>query len=122
VRAYRGLVAAVLLAALAFIGGLDVLDTAPVQAATVAVEYGEKRDYDKRDFSHPHHTVVDRGAPDRRWIPALPPSPSHSHVPGSLRFAARATLPETSSMPVVSDQRARHVGPCSPETLQTFRC
>jgi hypothetical protein len=122
VRAYRGLIAAVLLAALAFLGGLDVLDTPPAQAATVAAEYGEGRDHDRRDFSQPQHAVVDHGAPDRRWVPALPPSPSHSHVPGSLRFAARATLPEAPSMRAMSDQRARHVAPCSPESLQTFRC
>lgn len=121
-KAYRGLIAAVLLAALAFIGGLDVLDAAPAQITTVAADYGEKRDSDKRDVAYPHNAVADRGAPDRRWVPALPPSPSHSHVPESLRFAARAAPPEAPSMRAMSDHRARHVDTCSPETLQTFRC
>jgi hypothetical protein len=130
VRAYRGWIAAMLLTALALVGGPEMLDTAltpaHVQAAqttwTGSTEYGDKRDLRARDVAYPHRKFADRGAPDRRWVPALPPSPSQSHVPGSVRLAAGAPSPQAPSARVAGGHRPPRGGACSPETLQIFRC
>lgn len=122
-RGWPGWVAAVLLFALAFTGGPDALDTSPPPAhAKVATsELGEKRDPQVRDdASEPLHRLADRGTPGHLRLVALPPS-AQTVAPVPVRNAPQAapqTDPDT-----VSDVGGRpHLGTCTPEALQIFRC
>ena len=122
-RTWVGWVAVVLLIALAFTGGPDALDTSPPASQTqvASAEIAEKRDPQIRDDDLDiRHQLADRGAPGHLRLAALPPSPQTAApipVRGSIQAApqaASAAGTDTSSRP--------HLGACSPEALQIFRC
>jgi hypothetical protein len=129
---------AALLTALALIGGPDMLDTtsAPAQPRAGSVEpahagHDQARDDTRRlrrtsddagDHARPGARIADRGAPDRHWLPALPPSSSQSHVPASVRLAAGAAAPQAPSAGAVGVRRTRYAGAGSPPALQVLRC
>lgn len=124
-RAHRGWIAAVLLIAMAFIGGLEVLDDPPrAQSTNGSSEWGEERGPRARDDADSGHWAV-RQCPrcHHHWLAALPPSSAQIHLPPApVRFAAVAAASEPADPAAVRDHRARQLGACSPETLQTFRC
>jgi hypothetical protein len=123
VRAWLGWVAALLLIAVAFTGGPDALDATPraPQATAVAFEIAEKRDSQVRDdATDVRHQIFDRGAPAHLRLPALPPMPQiAAPVP-----ARGATLAVPGAVPpAVAEGGPRpHLGACTPESLQIFRC
>jgi hypothetical protein len=118
-----GWVAAALLIALAFTGGPDALDTSPPPSQTQVAsgEIAEKRDPQVRDDGlDSGHQLVDPATPSHLRLPALPPSPqTAAPVPAKgLTQAAPEAAPAT-----ITDAGARpHLGACSPEALQIFRC
>jgi hypothetical protein len=120
---HRGWIAAVLLITLAFIGGPDVLDTTPppAQSKIASAESTETRDQRVRDDADPQHRVADPGTPGRRWLPALPPSSSQTHVSASARVTM-APADRESPAAATGAPRGRHLNACSPATLQIFRC
>jgi len=122
VRARRGWIAAVLLIALAFIGGPDALDTAPPpsQATIAAGEVAEKRDRQAPDDVDVQHQVADLGTPGHLRLSALPPSP-HTAAPVPVRGATQV-VPQVQSATVADVGRRPPLGASSPETLQIFRC
>jgi hypothetical protein len=100
-----------LLVALAFVGGPDALDIAPPAPKTaVSAEKGE--DVPDR--------VVEVAALVHRPLAALLPS-SQNHAPSPAKGTPVRVLPP---MPASEGlPSGRHlVDPCSPETLQIFRC
>jgi hypothetical protein len=123
VGAWRGWIAAVLLIALAFTCGPDALDTSPpaAQATIVAGEFAEKRGPHVRDDDVDiRHQIADRGAPAHLRLPALPPS-SQTAAPVPVKGLAQAA--PVAVMAAITDARRRpHLGACSPEALQIFRC
>ena len=122
-RAWLGWVAAALLIALAFAGGPDALDTSPPTSQTQAasVEIAEKRDPQVRDNDlDSRHQLADRGVPGHLRLAALPPSPQTA-APIPVRGAAQAA-PEAAPATVTDLSGRPHLGACSPETLQIFRC
>lgn len=122
-RAWLGWVAAALLIALAFTGGPDALDTSPPasHAKTASAEISEKRDPQVRDDGlQIRHQLVDRGAPGHLRLPALPPSPQTA-APIPVRGVTQAAS-EAAPATVGYAGRRPHLGACSPEALQIFRC
>ncbi|MCW2864630.1 MAG: hypothetical protein JWP48_6338 [Actinoallomurus sp.] len=122
-RAWLGWVAALLLIALGFTGGPDRLDTRPQapQATAVAAEIAEKRDPQVRDDdTDVRHQIVDRGTPAHLRLPALPPSPQTA-APVPVKGAALAA-PGAAPPAVVEGGLRPHLGACTPEALQIFRC
>ena len=121
--AWRGWIAAVLLAALAFTSGTDALDAAapPVQTMVVAGEFAEKFGSHVRDDAIDiEHQVADRGSPAHFRLPALPPPP-HTAAPVPVKGLAQAA-PVAVTAAVTDAGRRPHLGACSPEALQIFRC
>ena len=112
-----------LLIALAFIGGPDALDTTPPTAPTKigAGEVAEKRDPQVReDDVDLQHQIADLGVPGHLRLTALPPSPQTA-APVPVRGATQA-VPQARSATLVEVGRRPHLGACSPEALQIFRC
>jgi hypothetical protein len=123
VRAWPGWVAAALLIALAFACGPDALDTSPPasQAHATSAEIAEKRDPQVRDDGlEIRHQFVDHGAPRHLRLPALPPSPQTA-APVPARGVTQAA-PEAAPATVDDAGHRPHLGACSPEALQIFRC
>lgn len=160
-RAHRGWIVAMLLAALAFAGGPELLDTtlAPAQtpaASRQADHLARAAGQTTRPGGHHvltadrsarptglgaqsggHHVQTagqatrsgghrvlsaDQGTPRRQWVPALPVSSSQGHAPAPVRLSAGPARPQSMPPSGVRGERSRPGGPCSPETLQTFRC
>jgi hypothetical protein len=122
VRAWLGWIAAVLLIALAFTGGPDVIDTSPPGSRTTIAsgEIAEKREPQVRDDADTGHRISDRAAPLRLRMLALPPS-SQTAAPIPARGATLAV--STVAPPtIVEGGRRPHLGACTPEALQIFRC
>lgn len=128
-RAWLGWVAAALLIALACTGGPDALDTSPppasaAPAAPAQVAAGEiagERDSQVRDDGlEIRHQIADRAALGHLRMAALPPS-SQTAAPAPVRGALQ-TAPDSAPATVVDDGGRPHLGACSPETLQIFRC
>jgi hypothetical protein len=116
--------AAVLLIALAFIGGPDMLNTTPptAQVKITSAETAGERDPRVRDDADAQRWAAHRAAPHRHWLPALLPLSSQSHVPAMVRVAAMPAVPKPTPATGAGDRRWRHFGACSPESLQIFRC
>jgi hypothetical protein len=113
----------VLLIALAFVGGPDALDTTPPTSQTkiAAGEIAEKRDPQVRDDDvDAQHQIADLGVPGHLRLSALPPS-SQIAAPVPVRGATQA-VPQVRSATLVEVGRRPHLGACSPEALQIFRC
>ncbi|MDN3355947.1 hypothetical protein [Actinomadura sp. DC4] len=122
-RARRGWIAALLLVALAFIGGPDALDTTPppTHTAAAAGEIAEKRDPQVRDDdTDVQHQIAELGVPGHLRLSALPPS-SQTVAPAPVRGMEHA-VPQAASVAVADVGRRPHPGACSPEALQIFRC
>lgn len=122
-RARRGWIAALLLIALAFIGGPDALDTTPpaAQSKVAAGEIAEKRDPQPRDDDvDVKHQIADLGVPGHLRLTALPPT-SQTAAPVPVRGTTQAA-PEVAPTTVGEVDRRPHLGACSPEALQIFRC
>jgi hypothetical protein len=119
VGAWRGWIAAVLLTALAFIGGPDALDVAPpaAQSKIASGEIAEKRDPQAQDAQA---QIAERLIHSHLRLSALLPAPqTAAPVP------ARGIVHDAShARPDVTGDRGRrpHLGACTPETLQIFRC
>jgi hypothetical protein len=113
-----------LLIALAFVGGPDALDTTPPTSQTkvAAGEIAEKRDPQVRDDDADvqHQIAADLGVPGHLRLSALPPS-SQTAAPVPVRGATQA-VPQAQSAAVIDVGRRPHLGACSPEALQIFRC
>jgi hypothetical protein len=123
VRARRGWIAALLLFALAVIGGPDALDTTPsaAQSKIAAGEIAEKRDRQVRDDDvDVKHQIADLGVPGHLRLTALPPS-SQTAAPVPVRGTTEA-VPDAAPATVTEVGRRPHLGACSPEALQIFRC
>jgi hypothetical protein len=123
VRARRGWIAAVLLIALAFVGGPDALDatSSASHTAITAGEIADKRDPQVRDDGiDVQHQIADLGVPGHLRLSALPPS-SQTAAPVPVRGTTQA-VPHARSVTVVEVGGRPHLGACSPETLQIFRC
>ena len=122
--AHRGWIAAVLLIALAFIGGPDMIDTTPpmAQVKITSAEIADERDPRVHDDADAQHWAAHRAARHRRWLPALRPSSSQSHAPAMVRVATMPAAPKPRPATGAGDRRWRHFGACSPESLQIFRC
>jgi hypothetical protein len=123
VGAWRGWIAAALLTALAFTGGPDALDAAAsaVQTTVVAGEFTEKPGSHVRDDAvDTQHQIVDRGSPAHLRLPALPPSPQTA-APVPIKGPAQAA-PVAVTAAIADAGRRPHLGACSPEALQIFRC
>jgi hypothetical protein len=123
VRAWLGWVAALLLIALAFTGGPDALDTTPraAPATAVAAEITEKRETQMRDdAADVPHQIFDQGTPAHLRLPALPPAPQTA-APVPLRGATLAA-PGAAPPAVARNGPRPHLGACTPEALQIFRC
>ena len=121
--AWRGLVAALLLTVLAFTSGPDALDVAvpPVQTTAVAGEFAEKLGSHIRDDAIDiQHQIADRGSPVHLRLPALPPSPQTA-APVPVKGLAQAA-PVAVPAAIGDAGRRPHLGACSPEALQIFRC
>jgi hypothetical protein len=113
----------VLLTALAFTCGPDVLDTSPpsAQATVVAGEFAEKRGPHVRDDAIDiRHQIADRGAPAHLRLPALPPS-SQTAAPVPAKGLTQA-VPMAMTAATADVGRRPDLGACSPEALQIFRC
>ena len=122
-RARRGWIAAVLLIALAFVGGPDALDTTPpaAQATIAAGEIADKRDPQIRDDGvGVQHQIADLGTPGHLRLSALPPS-SQTAAPAPVRGTTQA-VPQATSATIVEVRARPYLGACSPEALQIFRC
>jgi hypothetical protein len=123
VGAWRGWIAAVLLTALAFTCGPDALDaSAPaVQTTVVAGEFAEKLGSHVRDDAVDlQHQIANRGSPAHLRLPALPPSPQTAAPVPVKGLAQAAPMAVTAA---ITDAGGRpHLGACSPEALQIFRC
>lgn len=118
-RAWRGWIAAVLLTALAFIGGPDALDATPpaAQSTIAAGETTEKRDPQTQDAQV---RVAERRIHRHLRLSALLPAP-HTAAP----VPARGVVHDASyARPdVIGDGGRRpRLGACTPEALQIFRC
>jgi hypothetical protein len=123
VRAWLGWIAAVLLIALAFTGGPDAIDTSPPAAQTTIAsgELAEKREAQVRDDdADVVHQITDSVAPRRLRMLALPPS-SQTAAPIPVRGATLA-VPSAAPPTIAEGGRRPHLGACTPETLQIFRC
>jgi len=123
VRAWLGWVAAALLVAFAFAGGPDALDTRPppAQAQVASGEIAEKRDPQVRDDGlETRHQIADRGAPGHPRLVALPVSPQAA-APVPVKGAVQA-VPESPPVAGTAALDRPHLGACSPEALQIFRC
>jgi hypothetical protein len=144
-RAYRGWIAAVLLTALAFIGGPDLLDSTPAttgqsesiaqraprlvgdthsrdRVAAVPAGYRIGRSLVSYQAGRGGYRVSDAGSPGRRWMPALPPPSSQGHAPGTVRLSAGPDDPQPRPVDALRAGPMWHVGTCSQESLQVFRC
>lgn len=121
-RARLGWVAAILLVALAFTGGPEAIDTAPTvaQSKISTGELAEKRDAQMRDDVDPDRQLADHGVPGRPRLLALPPS-AQIAVPIPAR-GATLVLPDAAPSATVEDGPRPHLGTCTPEALQVFRC
>jgi hypothetical protein len=122
-RPWLGWVAAALLIALAFAGGPDALDTSPPASHTqvAAKELGEKRDPQVRDEApESPDQIVDRGTPGHPRLAALPPSPQTA-APIPVRGAPQGA-PQAAPAGVSDVSERPHLGACTPEALQIFRC
>ncbi|MFB9835564.1 hypothetical protein [Actinoallomurus acaciae] len=121
-RARLGWVAAILLVALAFTGGLESIDTAPTTAPSKisAGDLAEKRDAQVRDDIDLGHRIVDRDTPGRPRLLALPPS-AQIAAPVPMR-AAPLVLPDAAPPTIVEGGPPLHLGARTPEALQIFRC
>lgn len=116
-----GWIAAVLLIAVAFLSGPDLLNDRPT-ATTAAAASAADRDQRTGDELDPPSWSSDRLLLSRRRLPGLPPSPqSHDamtrHAPATsgAGTAARSRAVAAGRIPHHRDTR-------SPETLQVFRC
>ncbi|GAB2813628.1 hypothetical protein GCM10027176_17620 [Actinoallomurus bryophytorum] len=121
--AWRGWIAAVLLTALAFTCGPDVLDaSSPAgQTTVVAGEFAEKLGSHVRDDAIDiRHQIADRGSPAHLRLPALPPSPQTA-APVPVKGQAQA-VPMAVTAAITDAGGRPHLGACSPEALQIFRC
>jgi hypothetical protein len=123
VRAWLGWIAAVLLIALAFTGGPDAIDTTPPAAQTkiAAGEITEKRDPQVRDDdADVDHQIADIGTPGHPRLLALPPSPQ-TVAPVPVKGASLA-VPRVAPPTIMEGGPRPHLGSCTPEALQIFRC
>ena len=121
--AWRGWIAAVLLTALAFTVGPDALDAAasPVPTTVVAGEFAEKPGSHVRDDAIDiQRQIADRGSPAHLRLPALPPSPQTA-APVPVKGPAQPA-PVAVTATIADAGRRPHLGTCSPEALQIFRC
>jgi hypothetical protein len=120
-RAGARWVAAILLVALAFTGGPDLLDAGPHARATVVAGETEPRDPQVRDdaLASPHQ-VIDRGTPRHLRLVALPPSP-HTAAPAPVR-GALPMLPPVEPHAHAGVSGPPRPGARTPEALQIFRC
>jgi hypothetical protein len=111
-RGHRGWVAALLLVALAFVGGPDVIDTQPpvTQASVSALQ---------KQADVPGG-VADQAAPAHRLLAALPPSPQ-THAPGPEKGILARVLPPARAA-VLDPGSTRRLDASSPEALQIFLC
>lgn len=121
-RARLSWVAAILLVALAFTGGPEVIETGPAaaQSKISAGDLAEKRDPQVRDDVDLGHQIVDRGTPGRPRLLALPPS-AQIAAPVPMR-AATLALPDAAPPTVMEGGPPPHLGARTPEALQIFRC
>jgi hypothetical protein len=123
VRARGGWIAALLLIALAFVGGPDALDTAPPAShiTVTAEQSAEERGAQVRDDGIDiEHQIADLGVPGHPRLSALPPS-AQTAAPVPVRGTAQAAPKVPAATPVEVGGRPRD-GACSPEALQIFRC
>jgi hypothetical protein len=122
VRARLGWIAAILLVAFAFTGGPEAIDTTPIaaQSKISAGELAEKRGTQVRDDVDLDHQFVDRSAPGRPRLLALPPS-AQIAAPAPVR-SATLVLPDAAPRAIVEDGSQPRLGACTPEALQIFRC
>lgn len=120
---WRGWIAAVLLTALAFTCGPDALDASAPAARTtvVAGEFAEKLGSHVRDDAIDiQHQIADHGTPAHLRLPALLPS-SQTAAPVPVKGPAEA-VPLAIAAAITDAGRRPHLGACSPEALQIFRC
>jgi hypothetical protein len=111
-RGHRGWVAALLLIALAFVGGPDVIDTQPPATPASAAAVQKQADVPGG--------VADRAAPAHRLLATLPPSPQ-THAPGPEKGDSVRVLAPARAM-VLEPGSVRRLDASSPETLQIFLC
>ncbi|MGH3378329.1 MAG: hypothetical protein ACRDP6_26760, partial [Actinoallomurus sp.] len=101
----------------------DAIDTSPpsAQAQVASGEIAEKRDPQVRDDGlEIRHQIADRGVPGHPRLLALPVSPqTAAPVPG--RGVVQAA-PESPPVARTAALDQPHLGTCSPEALQIFRC
>lgn len=113
--------AALLLVALAFLGGPDLLtdhSPGPAAAATSAAE----RDHRAGEELDSPDSVAEHLALNRRRVPGLPPS-QDTRPATAIGSAGIVTDPAPGPAGSITDRRlARHLHGCRPETLQVFRC
>jgi hypothetical protein len=111
-RGHRGWVAALLLVALVFVGGPDLIDMQPAAAQATVSVLPKQADVPGG--------VADRAAPAHRLLAALPPSP-HTHAPVPEKGVLTRVLPPAAA--AVLDSGTTHgLAASSPETLQIFLC
>jgi hypothetical protein len=120
-RARAGWIAAVLLIAMAFLGGPDPLTghSRPAQAAaTSAVE----RDNRVGDDLDPPGSVTEHLVLGRRRVPGLPPSQQTDTVPAAGQTGAGPAPVTAAAGSITGRDRARRLPDRTPASLQVFRC
>ncbi|MCO6009075.1 hypothetical protein NE236_29285 [Actinoallomurus purpureus] len=120
-RVRAGWVAAVLLIALAFLGGPDLLtghSHTPAAAATSAAE----RDHRAGDELDSPDSVTEHLTLGRRRVPGLPPSQNTRAAAATGHNGVATDLARGSAGSITDRHPVRHRTGCSPESLQVFRC
>lgn len=120
-RPCAGWVAAALLVALAFAGGLDVLAAGPPLSHTQVSDTGGTRGPQVRDgaLASPRQ-IVGQKMPRHLRLAALPPS-SQTAAPVPVRGAS-PHAPHAAQVAVTAVSGRSRPGACTPEALQIFRC
>jgi hypothetical protein len=119
-RPRAGWIAAVLLIALVFLGGPDILHDKP-HAKIAAAKSAAERQHRAGDDVESQHSTPEHTKLIRSRISALPPS-RQSHAMPAQSAGAGALLTPRPSGSVADGHPWRHLTICSPETLQVFRC
>ncbi|GAA4630679.1 hypothetical protein GCM10023196_056970 [Actinoallomurus vinaceus] len=120
-RVRGGWIAALLLIALAFLGGPDLLHEHPPSAKATATSAVERDNRAGEDLDSPV-SVSEHLALGRRRMPGLPPSQDNTRPAAVTGHAGADRLGAGPSGSIADGHLTHGSSGCSPESLQVFRC